>query len=92
MRTYKCLPKKYYGIETNTIKVIGGYAYTVRHNNYSGHRDYVYRMPVEEYNAMREEAKSWDGYRCDPTEESLQLQIACWLAGTEPYIQTTKYF
>lgn len=94
MRTYNTIPKKYSNIETAHIKVIGDYAYTVYRAWRTGQRDYVYRMTVERYNKIREEAKTWDVCRCDPTEETLQQEIAWWLfdlSGYEPYIQTTPY-
>ena len=94
MRTYNSIPAKYESIEPRTIKVIGKYAYGVKRAAYSGQRDYVYRITTEEYNKLRQDALSWDIYKCDPSEESLQFVIWDYIvfnSEAEPYLQTTKY-
>ena len=88
-RHYQVLPKKYRSIPSGSIFLQNGYAYAVKHAAYSYQKDYVYRITENEYNLMCEDAKSWDCYKCEKTEENLNLQIWCYITGVieiEPYI------
>lgn len=77
-----------YQIPSGTIRVIENYAYTVKYALYFEQSTCVYRIKLEDYKKLRETAKQWKCYQCEPTEENLQLQISLYMWDETPYAKT----